>query len=44
MPYKRVGKIVYHKKAGRWSIKQKCTSTDNAKAVLRLLNNLEDRE
>jgi hypothetical protein len=41
MPYKRKGKIIWHKKNGKWSIKQRCTSIDNAKAALRLLESME---
>jgi hypothetical protein len=41
MPYKRKGKLIYHKKGGIWKIKQRCKSVDNAKAALRLLESLE---
>lgn len=37
MPYKRVGKVIYHKVNGKWSVKQRCSSVENAKAALRLL-------
>lgn len=41
MPYKRKGKVIYHFKNGKWSIKQRCKSVGNAIAALRLLNGLE---
>jgi len=44
MPYKRVGKIIYHYKNGRWSIKQRCTSVENAKKAMRLLGMIEAKE
>ena len=40
MPYKRIGREIWHKKNGRWSIKQVCKSADNAKRALKLLNYL----
>ena len=44
MPYKRKGKIIWHKKNNRWSIKQRCTSIDNAKAAMRLLGKIASKE
>lgn len=41
MPYKRVGKTIYHKKGGKWSVKQVAGSVDKAKAALRLLLGVE---
>jgi len=41
MPYKVVDNIVYHKKNGRWQVKQKCSSHENALAAVRLLQGLE---
>ena len=41
MPYERKGKIFYHKKGGKWSIKQRCKSVANAKKALKLLEGLE---
>jgi len=37
MPNRRKGRIIYHKKGGRWRIKQRCKSVANAKRALRLL-------
>lgn len=41
MPYKRVGKKVYHKKGGRWKVKQTCRNPTNAKRAISLLRALE---
>lgn len=41
MPYRRIGKRIYHKKAGHWSLKQTARTITNAKATIRLLNGLE---
>lgn len=41
MPYKRVGSVVYHKKGGKWSVKQKCKSPAAAKAAIRLLQGVK---
>ena len=41
MPYKIKGSVIYHKKAGKWKIKQRCSSVANAKKALRLLQGLE---
>ncbi len=41
MPYKREGNVIYHKKSGKWSVKQRCGSAQNAKAALRLLYGIE---
>ena len=35
MPDKRVGKTIYHKKGGKWSVAQRCTSVENAKKAMR---------
>ena len=37
MPYKRVGNKVMHEKSGKWSLKQTCSSAENAKKAIRLL-------
>lgn len=37
MPYKVVGKNVYHKKGGKWKIKQRSKSAASAKRAKRLL-------
>lgn len=37
MPYKRDDNVVYHKKNGKWTIKQVANSSANARAALRLL-------
>ncbi len=39
MPYKIAedGMTIMHKKDGKWEVKQKCTSKENAKKALRLL-------
>lgn len=41
MPYKVIGTKVYHKKAGKWSLKQTARSKDKAFATIRLLQGLE---
>jgi len=41
MPYKRVGSVVYHKKGGKWKVKQKCGSADAAKRAISLLMAVE---
>jgi len=41
MPYKIVGQNVYHRKGGKWKIKQRCKSPEAAKRALRLLNAVE---
>ena len=38
MPYKVVGNSVYHKKGGKWSIKQVCSSHENAVKAVGLLH------
>jgi len=40
MPYKVIGKNVYHYKGGRWSIKQHCRSKVNARRAVRFLRGL----
>jgi hypothetical protein len=44
MPYKRQGKVIYHKIKGKWSIKQRASSVDNAKAAMRILLKVEREE
>lgn len=41
MPYQVRGKAVYHLKNGRWVVKQRCDSHENALAAMRLLEGLE---
>ena len=41
MPYKIKGSVIYHKKGGKWSIKQRCKSHANAVKALGLLQGLE---
>ena len=41
MPYKIVGQNVYHRKGGKWKIKQRCKSPEAVKRALRLLNAVE---
>ena len=41
MPYKVEGKNVLHEKGGKWSIKQKCSSHENALKAMRLLQGIE---
>lgn len=43
MPYKRKGKIVYHYKNGKWSIKAHAKSIKNAEAMIRLLEQFESQ-
>jgi len=38
MPYRVVGKKVMHEVGGKWSVKQTCTSHENALAAVRLLH------
>ena len=41
MPYRinpHDNKVIDHFKGGHWSIKQRCSSPDNAQSALRLLN------
>lgn len=42
MPYKVSGSTVYHRKNGKWSVKQKCKSPAAAKAAVRLLYGIEN--
>jgi hypothetical protein len=37
----RKGKVIYHKKNGKWEVKQVAKSVSNAKAALRLLHGVE---
>jgi len=41
VPYKRKGNVIYHKKGGKWSVKQTCSSATAAKSALGLLYGLE---
>ena len=41
MPYKRIGRQVYHQKNGVWKLKQTATSIPKAKATVRLLEGFE---
>lgn len=41
MPYKIIGKKVYHKKGGKWKVKQTASSTAKARATVRLLRGIE---
>lgn len=41
MPYRRVGKVVQHKKGGKWSKKQTCASPAAAKRAMDLLRGVE---
>lgn len=40
MPYKRIGTKVYHKKGGKWELKQSCKSAKNAKKAMKLLHGI----
>ena len=41
MPNRRVGRVIYHKIAGKWRKKQTCGSVEAAKKALRLLNAIQ---
>jgi hypothetical protein len=41
MPYKVIGKNLWHKIKGRWTIKQHCRSHENALKAKRLLLAIE---
>jgi hypothetical protein len=41
MPYKIKGKDVFHYKNGKWSIKQHCSSHENAVKAVRLLHGID---
>jgi len=41
MPYKRIGNKIYHKKGGKWKVKQTCKNEERAKGAMRLLEGLE---
>ena len=41
MPYRRIGLKIYHKKGGKWKVKQTATSVANAEKTLKLLRGLE---
>jgi len=40
MPYKRKGKVIYHYKKRKWSIKQRCRTIPNAKKAIKFLRGL----
>ena len=44
MPYKIEGSKVLHKKGGKWSVKQTCSSPEAAKKALCLLRGIEGGE
>jgi len=41
MPYKKVGNEVMHKKGGKWSVKQTCSSPAAAQKAINLLRGVE---
>lgn len=41
MPYKVIGNKVYHKKGGKWKVKQRCGSPAKAKRAVNLLRGVE---
>lgn len=41
MPYKIIGRTVYHKVNGRWFKKQTARTIANAKATIRILENID---
>lgn len=41
MPYRRRGRKIYHKKRGRWKIKQTASSISKAKSTINLLRGVE---
>jgi hypothetical protein len=41
MPYKVQGSNLLHFKSGKWSIKQHCSSPENAKKAMHLLEGIE---
>lgn len=41
MPYKVIGKKLYHYKSGKWSIKQTAKTHDNAIRAMHLLYGIE---
>jgi len=41
IPYKISGKNILHKKGKSWTIKQRCSSVENAKKAMRLLYGIE---
>ena len=41
MPYRRKGKTIYHKKGGKWTKKQTCSSVAAAKKAMNLLRGVE---
>ncbi len=43
MPYKVIGSDLYHKKDGKWSIRQHCKSHANAVSIMGYLYGLEKK-
>lgn len=41
MPYKLIGRTIYTKSSGKWKKKQTCTTLENAKKAMRLLEAIE---
>ena len=41
MPYKTVGNKVYHKRGGKWKVKQTCKSAAAAKRAVNLLRGVK---
>jgi len=41
MPYKKSGRRVLHKKSGKWTVKQTCSSPAAAKKAINLLRGIE---
>ena len=41
MPYKRVGNKIFTKRTGNWNLKQTCSSAENAKKAMGLLQGIE---
>lgn len=40
MPYRRTGRIIYHKVGDKWKIKQRCKDVESAKKAFGLLQGL----
>ena len=40
MPYRRKGRVIYHKVGGEWKVKQTCESVAAAKKAFRLLQGI----
>jgi Zn/Cd-binding protein ZinT len=41
MPYRRSGSKVLHKKGGKWTVKQTCSSPAAAERAIRLLRGID---